>query len=164
VNDDELLQRYLDGELSSEEACAFRVRLLSSPELQRELTELQLVGGLVRRWADEAGERASSLVQPTLARVDEAAAVRSRHASLGMAVAAVMLVLLPGSGQQAFAPLPTTLGKTAQTEVAPPPVAIERLEAGDRHAQVFVVGKSSTPVVWLADEASEETTEEQDPG
>jgi hypothetical protein len=46
-----------------------------------------------------------------------------------------------------------------------PPAAIERLEANaEQHAQVFVVGSASTPVVWLADDLGEGEVEQQDPG
>jgi anti-sigma factor RsiW len=163
TEDSELLQCYLDGELSPEQARVFRARLASSPELQRELTELQLVGGLVRRWAEDTGERAASLVQPTLSRVEDAAALRTRHASLGMAVAAVLLLVLPSSGHDALWLRSSGAAMSAQPELAPP-VAIERLEAGEGHAQVFLVGQASTPVVWLADEGVDEPTAEQDPG
>ena len=44
--------------------------------------------------------------------------------------------------------------------------AIERIESGSKHAQVFVLGKGSTPVVWLADdvEAEAEAPGQRDPG
>jgi anti-sigma factor RsiW len=162
--DAQLLQRYLDGELSPAEVSAFRQRLSASPELQRELTELQLLGGLLRRWADDAGSRAGSLLEPTLERVDAAERRRGRHASLGMAVAAVLLLLLPASGQGRWTQraLPAEVALVATK--APPPAAIERLEAADQHARVFVVGSASTPVVWLADDLVESEVEQQDPG
>jgi anti-sigma factor RsiW len=158
----EQLQRYLDGELTPEQERAFQERLSASPELQRELTELQLLGGLLRSWAEETGNRAAPLVEPTLLRIDTAEQKRSRHASLGMAVAAVLLLLLPASGRESWPRVvPTALSMAAQIA---PPAAIERLEAGDRHAQVFVLGSASTPVVWLADDSGDDQTEQQDPG
>jgi anti-sigma factor RsiW len=163
TEDSELLQRYLDGDLSPEQGRAFHERIASSPELQRELTELQLVGSLVRGWAQETGERAASLVQPTLSRVEEASAQRTRHASLGMAVAAVLLLVLPSSGQEALWLRSSQTAITPRQELAPP-VAIERLEAGEGHAEVFVIGQASTPVVWLADEGLDEPSADQDPG
>lgn len=48
------------------------------------------------------------------------------------------------------------------TQAEPTAAAIERVEATDRQAQVFVLGGSSTPVVWLADE--DDDAEQQDPG
>jgi anti-sigma factor RsiW len=161
--DGQLLQRYLDGELSSAELSVFRERLAASPELQRELIELQLLGGLLRRWADDAGSRAGSLLEPTLERVEAAEQRRGRHASLGMAVAAVLLLLLPASGQGPFAgSLPAAAARLAPK--APPPAAIERLETADQHARVFVVGSASTPVVWLADDLIATEVEPQGPG
>jgi anti-sigma factor RsiW len=162
--DAQLLQRYLDGELSPAEVSAFRQRLSASPELQRELTELQLLGGLLRRWADDAGSRAGSLLEPTLERVDAAERRRGRHASLGMAVAAVLLLLLPASGQGRWTPRALPVEVALVATKAPPPAAIERLEAADQHARVFVVGSASTPVVWLADDLVESEVEQQDPG
>ena len=162
VNEDsELLQRYLDGELTPQEACAFEERLSASPELQRSLTELQLVGGLLRRWADETGSRAGSLLEPTLSRAFEAAQTRTRHASLGMAVAVLLLMLLPTSAQDSW--VTRVMPAVTRTELAPP-AAIERLEAGDQQAQVFVVGSAGTPVVWLADDEAGDESEQQDPG
>jgi anti-sigma factor RsiW len=162
--DAQLLQRYLDGELSPAELSAFRERLATSPELQRELTELQLIGGLLRRWADDAGSRAGSLLQPTLERVEAAEQRRARHASLGMAVAALLLLLLPASGQEHWPSRALPVGAAGVATQAPPPAAIERLEAADQHARVFVVGSASTPVVWLADDLVESEIEQQDPG
>jgi anti-sigma factor RsiW len=164
TSDGQLLQRYLDGELSSAEVSAFRERLAASPELQRELTELQLLGGLLRRWADDAGSRAGSLLEPTLERVEVAEQRRGRHASLGMAVAAVLLLLLPTSGQVGFTPRSRPVSEALLAPEAPPPAAIERLEAADRHARVFAVGSASTPVVWLADDLVESEVEQQGPG
>lgn len=162
--DGQLLQRYLDGELSSAEVGAFRERLSASPELQRELTELQLLGGLLRGWADDAGSRADSLLEPTLERVEAAEQRRGRHASLGMAVAGVLLLLLPASGQGPFTTRAVPAAAARLASDAPAPAAIERLEAADQHARVFVVGSASTPVVWLADDLVESEAEQQGPG
>lgn len=165
MNDDrELLQRYLDGELTPAEASAFCERLSSSPELQRELTEMQLIGGLLRRWADDTGRQAGSLLEPTLLRVEAAEQRRGRHASLGMAVAAALLLLLPASGQQSWSSgvVPGSVAVVAPPPT--PPAAIERLEVGDQHAQVFVVGSASTPVVWLSEDLGDEHVEPQGPG
>jgi anti-sigma factor RsiW len=165
TEDGELLQRYLDGELTPAEASAFRERLAASPELQRELTELQLIGGLLRRWADDATTHAGSLLEPTLQRVEVAQQRRGRHASLGMALAAVLLLLLPSPGQGLWIMRAMPAGATAVALEALPPAAIERLEANaEQHAQVFVVGSASTPVVWLADDLGDGQVEQQDPG
>lgn len=163
TEDSEQLQRYLDGELTPEQERAFQQRLSGSPELQRDLTEMQLVGGLLRRWADDAERRTGSLVESTLLRIEAAEQKRSRHASLGMAVAVLLLLLLPASGRDSW---PSRVAPIAATELPrlAPPAAIELLEAGEQHAQVFVVGSASTPVVWLADDAAEEETEPQGPG
>lgn len=163
TEDSEQLQRYLDGELTPEQARAFQDRLAASPELQRDLTEMQLIGGLLRRWADDAEHRAGPLVEPTLLRIETVEQKRSRHASLGMAVAALLLWLLPASGSDSW---PSRVVPVAIDTLPPlfPPAAIERLEAGDQRAQVFLVGSASTPVVWLADDAGEDETELQGPG
>ena len=165
TEDGQLLQRYLDGELSPAEVSAFQERLAASPELQRELTEMQLIGSLLRRWADDAGTQASGLLEPTLERVEAAEQRRGRHASLGMAVAAALLLLLPGPGQGDWTTRAMPTSAAVVELEAPPPAAIERLEANaEQHAQVFVVGSASTPVVWLADDLGEGEVEQQDPG
>jgi anti-sigma factor RsiW len=164
LNDDsEQLQRYLDGELSPEQARAFQERLSASPELQRDLTEMQLIGGLLRRWAEDAEHRAGPLVEPTLLRIETVEQRRSRHASLGMAVAASLLLLLPASGGDGWP------SRIAPLSVGSPPggaapAAIQRLEVAGQHAQVFIVGSASTPVIWLADDAAEDENELQGPG
>jgi anti-sigma factor RsiW len=164
TEDSEQLQRYLDGELTLEQRRAFQQRLSASPELQRDLTELQLVGGLLRRWADDAERRTGSLVEPTLLRIEAAEQKRSRHASLGMAVAALLLLLLPASGRDSWPSRVAPISVTELPQHAPAAAAIELLEAGEQHAQVFTVGSASTPVVWLADDAAEEEAEQQGPG
>jgi anti-sigma factor RsiW len=150
---DELLLRYLDGELSAPEAERFRARLAESPELRCRLRELQRVGALVRLWADAVGQRAGELVEPTLRRVQLAERRRAQRTTLGLGLAALLVAAaLPWSG----------VGGHASPLVAPGPdrpahgAAIERIEAGGKHAQVFVVGSDSTPIVWLADEAEGE--------
>jgi anti-sigma factor RsiW len=160
-SESKLLVRYLDGELSPEEAREFQARLDDSPELARELCEMQTVGGLVRAWAERAESRADSLLAPTLARVARAEQKRSRHASLGLTLAAVLALALP------WAPGPHAPMETALLDRPSlvPGAAIERLEAGDTQARVFVVGSSHTPVVWLADEVlDDDENEQQDPG
>lgn len=164
TDDSEQLQRYLDGELSPEQVCAFQERLSASPELQRDLTEMQLIGGLLRRWADDAEHRAGALVEPTLQRIETVEQRRSRHASLGMAVAASLLLLLPASGRDGWPSRVAPVSASSAPCAAPPAAAIERLEAVGQHAQVFIVGSASTPVVWLADDAAEDENELQGPG
>ena len=68
----ELLLRYLDGELSPEQARAFRERLAENPRLVCRLQEMRRVGSLLRVWADDAGRRVHDLVDPTLERVRRA--------------------------------------------------------------------------------------------
>jgi len=151
-HDSELLLRYLDGELSPEEAERFRACLAESPQLSGRLREMQRVGSLVRLWADGVGERAESLLEPTLRRVQVAERQRARQAVLGLGLAAVLLAAaLPWSGLGQHGPVLAPFGASS-----PPGAAIERIEAGGKHAQVFVVGRESTPVVWLADEAESE--------
>lgn len=153
-----LLQRYLDGEMSPPEAAQFRERLQADPELQRELEELKLVGALLRGWAEKTGTRAARLVEPTLERVQDAQQGRARRsAALGYALVAAA-VIVPWSQQGVIAYRP------AAEPLPPPGAAIERLEAGDKQAQVFVVGEASTPVVWLADDSQEEDGSERGPG
>jgi hypothetical protein len=53
----------------------------------------------------------------------------------------------------------------AQAALPSSAAAIERIEAGDKQAQVFVLGGSTTPVVWLADDAPDDDASYlQDPG
>jgi anti-sigma factor RsiW len=156
-----LLLRYIDGELSPAEAAEFRARLARDPELERELLEMQTVGSLVRAWAEQAESRAGALLAPTLARVQQAEQRRARHASLGLAIAAALAFALPWARDAHAPPAPSL---TARPLVAAG-AAIERLEAGDTQARVFVVGSSATPVVWLADAAwVDDAGGEQDPG
>ena len=158
--DTERLLRYLDREMSRDEAEQFRARLGEDPALRQELAEMQRVGALVRRWASTAEARAGELVEPTLVRVRESEHKRRRQATLGYALAAILLVVLPWSR-----PAPDLTGVVAPSAVQPAGAAIERLEAVDKQAQVFVLGDSSTPVVWLADEASDDdAAEQQGPG
>lgn len=150
------LQRYLDGELTPDEAATFRARLAESPELRRELEQLRRVGAAVRVWSDTVETGAADLLQPTLARVAHSDRKRARQGLVGYALAAVVLVALPWAHPR-FEP-------AALVPAAPAPrgAAIERVEATDRQAQVFVVGSDRTPVVWLADDGADAS--EQDPG
>jgi anti-sigma factor RsiW len=155
------LLRYLDHEMSADEAAQFRCSLAASPELRRELAEMQQVGGLVRGWAATAEARAGQLLEPTLGRLRDAERRRARHTTLGYALAAALLVALPWSRHTPELAVPTLHTQAAQA----PGAAIERIEAADQQAQVFVLGGSSTPVVWLADEApDDDASEQQDPG
>ena len=154
-SDTEQLLRYLDREMSVAEAERFRVRLGGSPALRRELTEMRRVGALLRIWAEEAQSHAEPLLEPTLQRV-EATVRRARYTSLGYVLAAVMLLALPWSRSHEAKPL---------EPLPSPAAAIERVEATDQQARVFV-GSSGTPVVWLADDVQEAGADEngQDPG
>lgn len=152
-----LLQRYLDGDLSPVEAELFRARLAESPTLRRQLAELQRLGAALRVWSRAAEERAEPLLEPTLRRVDEQARKQARHTSLGYALAGALLVALPWASYAGRAAL-------EPGSLTPSAAAIERVEATDQQAQVFVVGSSSTPVVWLVDDAEEDEISEQDPG
>ena len=155
----ERLLRYFDREMSAGEAEAFRARLAESPELSRQLQEMQRVRALVRGWAATTEVRGADLVEPTLTRVHEAERKRARQTALGYAVATSLLLLLPWSRQ-------AELGSAPQTQVAKSPsAAIERIEAADQQAQVFLLGGSSTPVVWLADDAADDDeADQQGPG
>jgi anti-sigma factor RsiW len=161
-DDSVLLQRYLDGDLSAPEVEALRARLAQSPELARQLGEFRRVGSLIRLWADQTEARGRGLVEPTLRRVHAAEQKRTRHATLGFALAAALVVVLPFASQAHFVPRAVQLAAPRLV----PGAAIERIDAADKHAQVFVVGAASTPVVWLADEAGDDgdTTPLQDPG
>ena len=152
---------YLDGEMTRDEAEAFRARLAENPALSEQLQDMQRVGALVRRWAVVAEERGAELVEPTLARVQNAERKRARQTTLGYAVATALLLVLPWSRQA-----PELAAPVAQTKPGTPSAAaIERIEAGDKQAQVFVLGGSTTPVVWLADDApDDDASEQQDPG
>jgi len=155
------LLRYLDREMTAEEAEAFEKNLAESPELARELYEMQRVGAMVRAFAAAAEARAGSLVEPTLLRVKDAERKRSRQATVGYALAAALLIVLPWSRHAPELSLP----RPPSELIAAPGAAIERLDAADTRAQVFVVGSSSTPVVWLADDApDDDASEQQGPG
>ena len=155
------LLRYLDREMTAAEAEEFRARLAESAELRRELQEMQRVGALLRGWAAEAEAKGEGLLEPTLVRVQAAASRRGHQTALGYALAAALVLALPWSRQvpelHAEAPRATKV-----TPAEPTVAAIERVEATDRQAQVFVLGGSSTPVVWLADE--DDGADAQDPG
>ena len=153
------LLRYLDREMSRDEAEQFRARLAESPVLRQKLLEMQRVGALVRRWARAAEARAGELVEPTLERVRETEHKQRRQTTLGYALAAVLLIVLPWSRRA-----PELTGSVGPSAVLPAGAAIERVEAVDQQAQVFVLGSSSTPVVWLADDAADDTVAEQGPG
>jgi anti-sigma factor RsiW len=157
--DTKLLLRYLDGEMLPGEAHGFRARLAESPALRQRLQQMQRVGALVRIWAGSAEERAGDLVVATLKRVQQAERRRARNTTLGYVLAAALIIGLPWARRAPeLAAAPSELAKPAGA-------AIERIEAGDKQARVFVVGSSSTPVVWLADEAQEDdATGEPGPG
>lgn len=172
-DDSMLLQRYLDGDLSSPEAEQLRARLVHDAALNRQLGELRRVGGLLRLWAEDAERRGAGLIEPTLRRVHEAERQRARHTTLGFALAAALALALPFASQAHLsrtAGAPTPAGDVfapraarLHAQTVAPGAAIERIEAADKHARVFVVG-TSTPVVWLSDEAGDEAPVEQDPG
>jgi anti-sigma factor RsiW len=155
------LLRYLDREMTAAEADEFRALLAESPELERELREMQRVGGLLRSWAAEAEAKGDALLEPTLARVQAASSRRGHQTALGYALAAALVLALPWS--QHVPELHLAAPSAAKLKPAEPTAAaIERVETTDRQAQVFVLGGSSTPVVWLADE--DDDAEQQDPG
>ena len=159
--DSKQLLRYLDGEMSAAEAEQFRARLAESPALRQKLLEMQRVGAMVRAWADAAEKRAGALVEPTLERVRAAERRRARHTALSYALAAVLVVALPWSRRAPEFAQHLTPERPAASTAA----AIERLDAVDKNAQVFVLGGSSTPVVWLADESQDDDdAPEQGPG
>lgn len=157
-----LLLRYADGELSVDEARKFRARLAASPALRKKLQEMRRMGGLLRVWAKGVEPRAANLVEPTLLRVHQAQRRSARAATWSCALAAALIVVSPWS-QRPAQPSPPA---RSSEPVAPAAAAIERIDAGDTQAQVFLVGSSSTPVVWLADDAQDEDDEsvEQGPG
>jgi anti-sigma factor RsiW len=152
---------YLDREMPAEEAQAFEKSLAESPELRQELAEMRRVGAFVRSWAASVEARGAELVEPTLVRVKDAERKRSRQATLGYVLAAALLLVLPWSRRTPELGFPHQQSQA----VSSPGAAIERLEAADTRAQVFVVGSSSTPVVWLADDApDDDSSEQQGPG
>jgi anti-sigma factor RsiW len=158
VSADAELSRYLDGELSPAEVAAFEVRLRESPALRRELAELRAVGAALRVWSRAAEDRAGDLLGPTLERARADVRRQTLHARLGYVGVALALVTLP------WARFDSSLGPLGEG-ARPAPAAIERVEATDLHAQVFVVGSAKTPVLWLADDAPEEDeADAQDPG
>ena len=162
MSDDLLLQRYVDGDLSAAETEVLRARLAHSPELSSKLAELRRLSGLLQLWSEDTQRRGSDLVEPTLRRVQAAEQKRARHATLGFALAAALVAVLPFASQAHFTPA----ARLHAPAIVAPGAAIERIESGDKHAQVFVVGAASTPVVWLSDDAAEdaEAPVTQDPG
>jgi anti-sigma factor RsiW len=159
-----LLQRYLDGDLTPLETEQLSARFAHEPELSRELGELRRVGRLLRLWADDV-QQGASLVEPILRRVQLAERQRPRHATLGFALAAALVAALPFASLSRIsgAPAPALGAFTLASGLG---AAIERIEPGDTHAQVFVVGATSTPVVWLSDESGDDVDAliDQDPG
>lgn len=153
------LLRYLDREMTVAEAAECEKWLDERPELRRELAEMRRVGALVRSWAAAAEACGAELVEPTLARVK--GAERGRQAAVGYALVAALLLALPWSRHAPGLSAPLR----PSAVLAAPGAAIERLEAADTRARVFLVGGSSTPVVWLADDApDDDSSEEQGPG
>ena len=158
----ELLLRYFDRELSPAEAERFRARLVASPQLRRELREMAKVGALLRAWSGAVEARGAGLLEPTLSRVHAANRSRPGYAALGVGIALLLLLALRGSS--------ASLTAAPRVEHLEPAhflagAAIERVEAKDQPARVFVVGRTSTPVVWLVDDPQEEDgSPEQDPG
>jgi anti-sigma factor RsiW len=161
TEESKLLLRFVDDEMSVDEAQKFRARLAESPALRQKLQEMQRVGALLRVWANGVEPRAEKLVEPTLLRVRQAERRGAFAAGLSYALAAALVVVLPWSQRAPEFPTPTPASDRAAAGAA-----IERIEAGDRQAQVFVVGTSSTPVVWLADDTQDDDDDphEQDPG
>jgi anti-sigma factor RsiW len=156
--DSQQLSRFLDGEMTPDEAAAFQARLRESPSLKGELEELQRVGAAIRLWSRGAEERAKDLLEPTLERARLEQQRRSRHGRLGYVAAALSLVTLPWAG------VSSELAPSGAPALLPAGAAIERVELRDQHAQVFIVGSASTPVLWLADDGAEDDVIEQDPG
>jgi len=156
----EFLQRYLDGELSSEEAERFRARLAESSELRDKLEQLKRVGCLVRRWANAAEERAGDLLTPTLERVQAAERRRARSSKLGYALLALLALSLPLSRHLQQQPPSAPASSTE-----PASAAIERVEATTQDARVFTLGGSTTPIVWLTDDdQADDSATDQGPG
>jgi len=162
TEDSQQLLLYADGEMSADEAQRFRARLAESPALRQKLQEMRRVGRLLRVWSSGAERRAEDLLEPTLLRVHQAQRRSSRAATFSYALAAVLAVVLPWS-QRAPEPLAPA---TASAPSLPAAAAIERIDAGDTQAQVFMVGNSSTPVIWLADDTQDDddSPPEQGPG
>ena len=160
TEESKLLLRFVDQEMSVDEAQKFRARLAESPALRQKLQEMRRVGALLRVWANRVEPRAEKLVEPTLLRVRQAERRGAFAAGLSYALAAALVVVLPWSQRAPEFPSPAPAADRAVG------AAIERIEAGDRQAQVFVVGTSSTPVVWLADDTQDDDDDphEQDPG
>lgn len=165
TEESEQLLRYADREMSAEEAQAFRVRLAESPALRQKLQEMRRVGRLVRLWSSAAERRAEGLLEPTLHRVRQAQRREARAATFCYALVAVLVLALPWSRPAERLIAPTPASQPAASDV-PAPAAIERIDAGDTKAQVFMVGSSATPVVWLADDAQDDTVDSpvQGPG
>lgn len=158
--DTQLLLRYVDREMSALEAERFAARLRESPELARQMREMQQVGVELRRWSNEVEGRADGLLEATLERVRGVGARRRQKYWLGYGVAALALVALRAS---ATLESPTALDASAAPAAAG--AAIERIELTQPSAQVFMVGSSATPVVWLADDAQDDQEpSDQDPG
>jgi hypothetical protein len=151
--------------MSADEAERFRLYLAASPALLRELQQMREIGAYVRSWAAGAAARSGALLEPTLRRVREADRRRARRTTLGHALAALLVIAQPWShhaGEPTLTPTPTT--SQSATPIRLEGAAIERVEATDQRAQVFVLGASSTPVVWLTDVVDDDSSEQQGPG
>jgi hypothetical protein len=166
-DDGVLLQRYLDGDLTPLEAEQLRARFAHEPELSQQLGELRRVGRLLRLWAEDV-QQGTSLVEPILRRVRVVERQRARHSTFGFMLAAALVVALPFASRAHLSngsPSPPVDARATSGAASSAGAAIERLEATE-HAQVFVVGATSTPVVWLSDETGDDAGAfaHQDPG
>jgi len=160
TDESRLLLRYVDREMSAAEAAQFRARLAQSPALSRELDDMRRLGALVRHWSAAVEARGGGLLEPTLERVRRRERRRSRAPWLGCGLVLLPLLLLRASASlEGLPPSP----RLAHAEIG---AAIERVEAATRAgAQIFVVGSSATPVVWLSDEdRDDEGQTDRDPG
>jgi hypothetical protein len=144
------LMLYTDGELDEERARRVRVARLTELEVGARLEGIEQVGSFVRAWAAKAG------VDPRAERrrAERAAARRRLVGTVAAAVVALVAVTEPRapSGVREVALASPSRDFAASQG---PAVAIELVDFGSHPGTVFVVeaGGSTTPVVWLADDA-----------
>lgn len=154
-----LLLRYVDREMSAVEAERFRARLARSRELSRELRAMQELGVLLRHWSKTVEARGDALLEPTFEQIRRRESPRPRRAWLAYGL--VLLPLLSLRASASLEPAPSVQG-LAQVGAG---AAIERIDSTPRQARVFVVGNSKTPVVWLSDDDREDDGYgDRDPG
>lgn len=182
MTEDELLQRYHDGELEPEQCERVRALVARDPSARARLERLALVGSLVRELArdsehalpadftDRIMARIGHSPQPQASAAPVTPLRRSRLTAVGAAAAALAFAAAAALWLRAAPPhplalhSPSTIGGPVASPPAEaalasaafdaPPVAIESVDFGATRGAIFLVsaGVTDTMVVWTLDE------------